>query len=104
MLPPLPRVPQNNYGPRLIACFAILIAVPIFFSVYDAIAHRDQPHVPMLGFARSPTAPAEATTQRSDFPDVAVTKAGGPIPTELSSRPKRIEPSSKGPVAAKKIK
>ena len=48
MLVALPPVPSDCYGSRASACLGILIAVPIFFFLYDAVAHRNQP-LPIVG-------------------------------------------------------
>lgn len=49
MFAPLPPAPSDCYGTRALACLGISISVTMFFLLYDAVAHRDQTYMPVIG-------------------------------------------------------
>ena len=103
MLTPFPPVPSNCYGARASACLGILIVVPIFFFLYDAVAHRNQP-LPIVGSTMPrPDAP-EISAGPSNLPNVADENAAAPIPSVHRLTPAKSETVLKPSVATKNIK
>jgi hypothetical protein len=41
-------VPSNDFGTRILCCFAITLAVVAFFWLYDAVVHRETLYVPQI--------------------------------------------------------
>jgi hypothetical protein len=80
MLARLPPVPSNCYGARATACLGILVAVPVFFFMYDAVAHRGQPHLPIVGSATRSLVAPEISAEPGDLPNVADEHADAVIP------------------------
>jgi hypothetical protein len=70
MLPRSPPVPSDCYAARASACLGILIAVPIFFFMYDAVAHRGQPSVPTVGSSTRRLVALEAAVEPGNLPNV----------------------------------
>ena len=61
MLAPLPPGPSNCYGTRALACVGISVAVTMFFLFYDAVAHRNQSYMPIIGSIGFEAAAPEVT-------------------------------------------
>ena len=102
MLTPFPSVPSNCYGARVSACLGILIAVPIFFFLYDAVAHRNQP-LPIVG-STTPRLDAPAiSAEPSNLSNVADANAAAPIPAHHLT-PAKPETVLKLSAATKNIK
>src|ERR1700712_1697322 len=92
MRPPRPQSPSDAVGTRIIACVVILIAVGAFFSVYDAIAHRDVPYAPTLGKSYSPQFERDAReTSRQpllvNMSSPSVAFANEDVAPQLASKP-----------------
>jgi hypothetical protein len=69
MRPARPQSPSDAVGTRIIAC--AVIAVGAFFSVYDAIAHRDVPYAPTLGKPYHPQFEASETSRQPLWVDMS---------------------------------
>jgi len=61
MFAPLPAGPSDCHGTRALACLGISIAVTMFFFLYDAVAHRNQPYMPIIGSTDTDRAAPEGT-------------------------------------------
>ena len=92
MRPQLPEVPSNSCGTRLLACFGIVIATGIFFSVYDAVAHRDTPYAPMLGMAYPRLPERDISEARANRLDMDMASATNAAAQQDTSRP--VQPSA----------
>ena len=99
MLVALPPVPSNCYGPRASACLGIVIAVPIFLFLYDAVAHRNQP-LPIIGS----TTPRSVAPEVSAESNVADESADALAPSVSRLPPAKSETVLHRSVAAKNIK
>ena len=103
MLTPFPSVPSNCYGARVSACLGILIAVPIFFFLYDAVAHRNQP-LPIVG-STTPRLDAPAiSAEPSNLSNVTDENAAARIPAGHRLTPAKPETVLKRSAATKNIK
>jgi hypothetical protein len=103
MLVALPPVPSNCYGPRASACLGLLIAVPTFFFLYDAVAHRNQP-LPIIGSTTlRPVAPG-VSAKPSNLSNVADESADALTPSVSRLPAAKSETVSHRSAAAKNIK
>jgi hypothetical protein len=103
MLVALPPVPSNCYGPRASACLGILITVQIFFFLYDAVAHRNQP-LPIIGSTTLRPVAREVSAKPSNLSNVADESADASTPSISRSPPAKSETALNRSVAAKNIK
>ena len=103
MLVALPPIPSNCYGTRASACLGILITVPIFLFLYDAVAHRNQP-LPIIGSTTPRPVAREVSAEPRNLSNVADASADALIPSVSRSPPAKSETVLNRSVAAKNIK
>src|SRR5215212_6150960 len=103
MLVAVPPVPSDCYGTRASACLGILIAVPIFFFLYDAVAHRNQP-LPIVGSTTPRPVPPEVSAEPSNLSNVADGNADASRPAVSRLPSAKSETALNRSVAAKNIK
>ncbi len=96
MRPPLPAVPSNNYGTRLLACCGIAVATVVFFAVYDAVEHRPPPETPIFGHGEPSPLERDISQRRVPQLDVAVSSAPAAAvePNERTEVPSRAVEAS----------
>jgi hypothetical protein len=90
MLAPLLPVPSNYYGSRASACLGILIAVPIFFFLYDAAAHRNRP-LPIVGSTTPHPVVPEVSVEPSNLSNMTNKNAEALIPAVPRLTPAKSE-------------
>jgi hypothetical protein len=96
------REDRNEYGSALLACLAITVVIAGFFWIYDAIAHRGPPFVPVL----SETVPAfrSRLANESPVPDMAspaVALANADVPEEQRAMAQATRPEPDATQSAK---
>src|SRR4029077_3882959 len=103
MLVALPPVPSNCYGARASACLGILIAVQIFFFLYDAVAHRNQP-LPIVGSTTPRPVAPEVSAEPSNLSNAADENADALAPSVSRLPRAKSETALNRSVATKNIK
>src|SRR5215210_1595996 len=87
-----PRVPSDDYGTRILACFALTMCVFGFFWAYDAIAKRGPAYVPSFtqatgGDAQGHGGFASIELLNPDMNSAAVTTAKSDVPATAQPQP-----------------
>ena len=85
MLAPLPHVPSDNYGARILACIALGLAISCALWLYDAVAHRDPPYptyvLPLANYATD----SQPQSRSPDMTSPAVAYANADVPMAIPS-------------------
>jgi hypothetical protein len=85
MLAPLPHVPSDNYGARILACIALGLAISCALWLYDAVAHRDPPYptyvLPVANYATD----SQPQSRSPDMTSPAVAYANADVPMAIPS-------------------
>ena len=106
MLAPLPHVPSDNYGARILACIALGLAIFCALWLYGAIAHRDPIYptyvLPLADYARD----ARPQSRSPDMASPAVAYANADVPTALPTAmaSKQVDRPLNRTTAAKAVK
>ena len=85
MLAPLPHVPSDNYGARILACIALGLAISCALWLYGAVAHRDPPYptyvLPLANYATD----SQPQSRSPDMTSPAVAYANADVPMAIPS-------------------
>ena len=106
ILAPLPHVPSDNYGARILACIALGLAISCALWLYDAVAHRDPPYptyvLPLANYATD----SQPQSRSPDMTSPAVAYANADVPMAIPSAmaTKKIDRSLNRTAAAKAVK